>query len=91
MSNIAEGFESRTVTLYLDYLGRAKASCGEVRSQLYIAADRRYLANESFEQVIRLAESTSQLIHGLMRHLKQTGPVMREEALEYVSASDEIV
>lgn len=40
MSNIAEGFESRTAKLFIDYLGRAKASAGEVRAQLYIASDR---------------------------------------------------
>jgi four helix bundle protein len=40
MSNIAEGFESRTQALFIDLLGRAKASSGELRSQLYIALDR---------------------------------------------------
>ncbi len=39
MSHIAEGFESRTSRLYIEYLGRAKASCGKVRAQLYIAHD----------------------------------------------------
>ena len=33
MSNIAEGFESQTQTLFIRYLGIAKASAGEVRSQ----------------------------------------------------------
>ncbi|MBM4427615.1 MAG: four helix bundle protein, partial [Chloroflexi bacterium] len=33
MSNIAEGFESRTQAQFLDYLGRSKASAGEVRCQ----------------------------------------------------------
>lgn len=32
MSNIAEGFESRTNSLFLEYLGRAKASAGELRA-----------------------------------------------------------
>ncbi|MGH2582605.1 MAG: four helix bundle protein [Anaerolineales bacterium] len=35
MSNITEGFESQTQSKFLDYLGNAKASAGEVRSQLY--------------------------------------------------------
>lgn len=39
MSNIAEGFESRTQSLFIEYLGRAKSSSGELRSQLYIARD----------------------------------------------------
>ncbi len=37
MSNIAEGFESRTNLLFKDFLGRAKASAGELRAQAYIA------------------------------------------------------
>lgn len=39
MSNIAEGFESRTDIQFINYLGHARASAGEVRSQLYIALD----------------------------------------------------
>ena len=34
MSNIAEGFESHTQALFIDFLGRAKGSAGEVRAQL---------------------------------------------------------
>ena len=34
MSNISEGFESRTRPQFIDFLGTAKASAGEVRSQL---------------------------------------------------------
>ena len=34
MSNISEGFESQTQAQFIRYLGLAKASAGEVRSQL---------------------------------------------------------
>ena len=37
MSNIAEGFESQTQVLFIQFLGRAKGSAGELRAQLYIA------------------------------------------------------
>jgi four helix bundle protein len=69
MSNIAEGFESRTSRLYIEHLGRAKASCGEVRAQLYLAHDRQYVSGEVFEQTRALAESVSRLTHGLIRYL----------------------
>jgi four helix bundle protein len=69
MSNIAEGFESRTSRLYIEHLGRAKASCGEVRSHLYLAYDRQYVSGEVFEQTLALAESVSRLTHGLIRYL----------------------
>jgi four helix bundle protein len=39
MSNIAEGFESRTQALFIDFLGRAKGSAGELRAQAYVALD----------------------------------------------------
>jgi four helix bundle protein len=32
MSNIAEGFESQTQVLFIQYLGRAKGSAGELRA-----------------------------------------------------------
>jgi four helix bundle protein len=69
MSNIAEGFESRTSRLYIEHLGRAKASCGEVRAQLYLAHDRQYVSGKVFEQTLALAESVSRLTHGLIRYL----------------------
>jgi four helix bundle protein len=46
MSNIAEGFESQTQALFIRYLGIAKASAGEVRSQLYVTRDLNYLTEE---------------------------------------------
>ena len=39
MSNIAEGFESRTNAQFIEFLGRAKGSAGEVRAQCYVALD----------------------------------------------------
>src|SRR5438045_467599 len=43
MSNIAEGFESRTRGLFVEFLGRAKGSSGELRAQIYVAQDAGYL------------------------------------------------
>lgn len=48
LSNIAEGFESQTQSMFIQYLGRAKGSAGEVRAQLYIARDQGYLTEEEF-------------------------------------------
>jgi len=46
MSNIAEGFESRTDVQFINFLGMARASAGEVRAQLYIALDQKYVIDE---------------------------------------------
>jgi four helix bundle protein len=44
MNNIAEGFERRTKKDFAHFLDVAKGSAGEVRSMLYLAEDRNYLA-----------------------------------------------
>jgi len=70
MSNIAEGFESRTQALFIDYLGRAKGSAGEVRSQFYIALDRDYLTQDQFAAALRQAETCSRQIARLIQYLE---------------------
>ena len=70
MSNIAEGFESRTKRAFIDYLGRAKASAGEVRSQLYVAYDVGYLEKQEFDQLFKLAEICSKQIAKFICYLE---------------------
>src|SRR5512133_781412 len=70
MSNIAEGFESRTQPQFLGYLGHAKASAGEVRCQLYIAKDLNYLDQEQFKRVFDLADKTSRQIYRFMSYIE---------------------
>ena len=70
MSNIAEGFESRTSALFVDYLGRAKGSSGELRAQLYVALDAGYLNQELFDELFALAESCSRQLTRFMAYLE---------------------
>lgn len=85
MSNIAEGFESRTQALLIDYLGRAKASCGEVRAQLYVALDADYLNEVTFRDLLEVAESCSGQIARFIRYLEAQPPGnrVREVQIEY--------
>lgn len=85
MSNIAEGFESRTQAQFFEYLGRSKASAGDVRCQLYVAVDLKYLTEEQFRQVFDLADKSSRQIARFMDYL-ETHPQarrVREEGSEY--------
>ena len=85
MSNIAEGFESRTQAQFIEYLGRSKASAGEVRCQLYVAFDLKYMTEEQFRQVFDLADKSSRQIARFMDYL-ETHPQarrIREEGSEY--------
>jgi four helix bundle protein len=70
MSNIAEGFNSRTQNVFIDLLGRARGSAAEVQSQLYLARDRDYISQEEFDPAYDLADTASRQIHGLIRYLK---------------------
>jgi four helix bundle protein len=70
MSNIAEGFESRTKALFIDFLGRAKASAGEVRAQAYVALDVGHLDRHYFEELFELADKCSRQISRFMTYLQ---------------------
>jgi len=65
MSNIAEGFERGTLPELNRFLGIAKGSCGEVRSQLYEARDDDLISIDDFNRIKSLALSTSELIGAL--------------------------
>ena len=77
LSNIAEGFESRTQALFIEFLGRAKASAGELRAQLYIAIDRRHITQDQFDMSSKLVETCSKQITRFMQCL-ETKPNARQ-------------
>lgn len=70
MSNIAEGFESRTDMQFLNFLGMARASAGEVRAQLYIALDQKYITEEQFNETFSLAQTCARQIANFMKYLE---------------------
>jgi len=85
MSNVAEGFESRTQALFIELLGRAKASAGEVRAQAYVALDAEYITQAQFQRLVDLAEKCSRQISRFMSYLlahPQT-PRAHEDQAEY--------
>jgi four helix bundle protein len=65
MSNVAEGFERNRPAEFHQFLSVAKASCGEVRSQLYVALDAGYLDLCAFEALRSQAEEVSRITGGL--------------------------
>lgn len=70
MSNIAEGCESPTRALFVEFLGRAKGSAGELRAQLYVLKDAGYLQQEQFRSLCTPCERCSGQITSLASYLK---------------------
>jgi four helix bundle protein len=86
-SNIAEGFESRTQALFIDFLGRAKGSAGEVRSQLYAALDCGYITQAQFDEGYQLSTRTAGKIYNFMSYLESqpNSRRVRDGLVEYIS------
>ena len=65
MSNIAEGIDRGSRGEFHQFLVIAKASCAEVRSQLYVAQDVGYINQTAFEVVGSSTSELSRIIGGI--------------------------
>jgi len=85
MSNIAEGFENQTQAQFVRYLGLAKGSAGEVRSQAYMAMDLEYITSEEFKTLFDMADKASRQLARFIIYL-ETHPQshrVREDSSAY--------
>ena len=85
MSNISEGFESQTQAQFIRYLGLAKASAGEVRSQLYVCKDLDYVTQNQFAEAFAMAEKASRQIARFISYLEShpQSHKLHEDSAEY--------
>jgi four helix bundle protein len=70
MSNIAEGFERGSRKEFIQFLNIAKASNGEVRSQLYIALDQNYIDESKFSALRESTLSLSRRLASFISYLE---------------------
>jgi len=68
-SNIAEGSGRNHNKEFVQFLGIAKGSCGEVKSQLYRAKDRNYISKEKFDQLYGQADELARKISSFIKYL----------------------
>jgi len=65
MSNVAEGFDRYSRAEFGQFLSIARGSAAEVRSQLYLAHDLGYLADDDFKALLDLCGQVTRMLSAL--------------------------
>ncbi len=71
-SNIAEGFERNSKNEFRRFLKIAKGSCGELRTQLYIAQAIEYIDTDLRSEIVEECLKISARIQSLINYLEKT-------------------
>lgn len=85
--NIAEGSERGSARDFAHFLNFSKGSCGEVRTQVYIARKLNLLRKPEFERFVTETKEISKMLEGLRRSmLAKTKPKMKRSGRRKLKA-----
>lgn len=70
-SNIAEGFDRFNPREFRHFLSISKASCAELRAQLYLAYDQNYLDEDRLDSLKGQSERIGRQLSNFMKYLKK--------------------
>ena len=82
-SNIAEGLERESIADCVRFLGIAKGSAAEVRSQLYIGMDIGYIDKESGQEWLQSTERIAGMLTALIRKKREFATKVGEDIPDY--------
>ena len=69
-SNISEGYERDGINQFIYFLAVSKGSCGELRTQLRIAFNLKYMSENEYNQLNVKCLSTSKQLSGFIKYLR---------------------
>jgi len=70
MANIAEGFDSRSNSEFVQFLYYALRSASELQSHFYVALDQNYLTQSKFTEIYEQTGKTKSMIFRFIEYLR---------------------
>lgn len=80
-SNIAEGFERESNRQFIYFLLIAKGSAGELKTQLHIAKNRKYISEEEFTTLHEAVTAISKQLGKFISYLRESIKLSKQSKL----------
>jgi len=73
-SNISEGFERQTNKEFIQFLYIAKGSCGELRTQIYLGYQLKYIDKKNYTDLLKKTKLLSIMLGNFIKARKKFTP-----------------